>query len=91
MIDKKIIFHELSKGSLPQERIVELAVKYLLDGENLEDRQHALDLLNGEYTQLMVNNYADLVVERDKLQKCAFAVFIQSETMMHLQLTLYRI
>ena len=49
MIDKEIIFYDLSKShSLSQARMVELAVKYLLDGANVDDRQHAVDLLNGK-------------------------------------------
>ena len=48
LFDKRIPFHKLSESpSLPQRKIVELTVKFLLDGENLEDRQHAVKLLEG--------------------------------------------
>ena len=50
LFDKIITFYKLSESSsLPQRKIVELTVKFLLDGENLEDRQHAVKLLEGKY------------------------------------------
>ena len=50
LFDRRIKFYMLSESAtLPQRKIVELTVKFLLDGENLEDRQHAVKLLKGKY------------------------------------------
>ena len=50
MFDKGIECHKLSESRwLSRNQIVELTVKFLLDGENLEDRQHAVKLLKGTY------------------------------------------
>ena len=50
LFDRRITFYKLSKSqSLPQRKIVELTVKFLLDGENLEDRQHAVKCEIGKH------------------------------------------
>ena len=50
LFDRGIEFHKLSASKgLPQRTIIELTVKFLIDGENLEDRQHAVKLLKGKY------------------------------------------
>ena len=50
LLDKRIQFHRLSESrAFGQNDIVELAVKFLLDGENLEDRQSVVDLLSRMY------------------------------------------
>ena len=65
LFDKKIRCHRLSvSDDLPPEEIIELTVKFLIDGENLEDRQDAVKLLKGRYNFVGFRSFTQAVSKR---------------------------